>query len=354
MPEQVSKTFLTVEGVTIRYEGGLQLFPEMNFSANKGELIGILGPSGVGKSSLLRVIAGLQAASTGNVKVDGRCVTKARPKDRGVSMLFQDPVIYEHMSVFENIAFPLYCQNNSLNVINESVHKIAKLLEISELLTVSPKRLSGGERQRLALARVFASNSRCALLDEPVKAAFEPAMRAAIRRHIRDLHLVRGGVTVIVSHEHQEIVEICDRLLFIFPDGSYCISPEEAIAHPPNESVARFMDIGNIVSAQLDQETECLILDSGMRLKLSTPVGQKNIWNDNHKHIWYIPPNALTAKKGITFHIETLAWTAIGPIVTLCSKSTNSIIKLKMSGSMEMKYKAIEIFVDGRKIKKIG
>ncbi|MBV9356253.1 MAG: ABC transporter ATP-binding protein, partial [Chloroflexi bacterium] len=152
--------------VTKRYRGVLAV-NSVSLDVRDQEFLVLLGPSGCGKSTLLKMVAGLEEISEGEVYIDGRLVNYVQPQDRDVAMVFQNYALYPHMTVFDNIAFPLKMQRAARDLINERVTGAARVLGLEELLRRRPEQLSGGQRQRVALGRAIVRNPKVFLMDEP-------------------------------------------------------------------------------------------------------------------------------------------------------------------------------------------
>ncbi|MGC9010245.1 MAG: ABC transporter ATP-binding protein [Sulfolobales archaeon] len=235
------------------------------FTVENGEFFALLGPSGSGKTTLLRIIAGLEEPDEGEIWIDDMNVTKLHPKDRDVAMVFQNYALYPHMSVYENIAFPLMVKKRSLGLSNEEirrrVHEIAKLLNIEELLERKPSQLSGGQQQRVALARALIRKPKVWLLDEPLSnldAKLRVYMRAELKRLQKDL----GITTIYVTHDQIEAMTMADRIAVINQGKIQQIgSPDELYNKPINTFVATFIGSPpmNLVKCRVDKDYTKLI-----------------------------------------------------------------------------------------------
>jgi len=165
--------------------GKTQVLKNFNLTIQKGELFTLVGPSGCGKSTLLYLIAGLESPTSGKIFFDGQLVTDIAPKDRDVAVVFQSYALYPHMSVYENISFPLRMKKQSPSRVDEQVKKVAQLLGLDMVLSRKPKQLSGGQRQRVALGRAIVRKPRLFLLDEPLSnldAQLRTEMRSELKK----------------------------------------------------------------------------------------------------------------------------------------------------------------------------
>jgi multiple sugar transport system ATP-binding protein len=216
---------------------------DVNLSIKKGEFFALLGPSGCGKTTTLRIIAGLEYPDSGKVFIDGIDVTYKEPRERDVAMVFQDYALYPHMTVFDNIAFPLTIRKSGLtkSEINEKVHSVAKLLGIEELLELKPRQLSGGQQQRVALARALVRNPKVWLMDEPLSnldALLRVQMRAELKKLQKDLKIT----TVYVTHDQIEALTMADRIAVMDKGTIIQVgTPSEIYNNPNNVFVATFI-----------------------------------------------------------------------------------------------------------------
>ena len=207
-------TYVVLDKVIKRY-GKVLAVDKVSLTVNKGEFVVLLGPSGCGKTTTLRLIAGLEIPDEGKIYIDGVDVTYKEPAERDVAMVFQDYAIYPHMTVYQNIAFPLEVRKRKLRLskkdIEERVMRIAKLLQIDHLLDRKASQLSGGQQQRVALARALVREPKVWLMDEPLSnldALIRLQVRAELKRLQRDL----GITTIYVTHDQVEALTLADRI----------------------------------------------------------------------------------------------------------------------------------------------
>jgi multiple sugar transport system ATP-binding protein len=206
-----------------------------------GEFLVLLGPSGSGKSTLMRLIAGLESASEGEIIVDGRVVNEVPPHARRVAMVFQSYALYPHMTVFDNIAFPLKTERVDKNTIRQKVERAAEMFNIGHLLARKPSQLSGGERQRVALARSVVREPTVFLLDEPLSNLDAP-LRVSAREEIKRFQRQLGLTTIYVTHEQSEAMSMGNRVA-IMAHGRIRQhgTPQELYRHPADTFVASFL-----------------------------------------------------------------------------------------------------------------
>jgi multiple sugar transport system ATP-binding protein len=178
------------------------------------EFFTILGPSGSGKTTILRIIAGLEKPDKGNVYFDDEDVTSLPTKDRNISMIFQSLALYQHLTVFENIAFPLKIRKVPESEVRKAVKDIASMLRIENLLNRNITSLSGGERQRVAIARALVYRPRVFLMDEPLT-GLEPSFRLELREEIKNMQRATGITTVYVTHDQLEAFSLADRVALL-------------------------------------------------------------------------------------------------------------------------------------------
>ena len=198
-----------------KYFGSIKVLNNINLRIPEGEITVVLGPSGAGKTTLLRVIAGLERDHSGKVIVNGEDVTHLPPWERKVSMVFQHPGLFPHLTASENIAFPLEALQISKEAVKVRVREVAELMRIKHLLNKLPDELSGGEQQRVALARALVIKPKLLLLDEPLS-NLDLQLREALRVELRRLQLETGITFIHVTHDQDEALELADHLIILF------------------------------------------------------------------------------------------------------------------------------------------
>lgn len=230
-------TFTAVQGVS--------------FTINKGELIGFLGPSGGGKSTILRMIAGLEQPSRGKIFINSKRADLFPPQKRGVGMVFQHYALFKHMTVFENIAFGLQIRKIAKGEITKKVSELLILMGLEGFGDRYPQQLSGGQRQRVALARALAPKPEVLLLDEPF-GAVDAKIRRELRKWLRELHDEVGITSVFVTHDQEEALEVADRIVIINQGKVEQIgTPREIYENPASEFVANFIGPVNVLPAKI-------------------------------------------------------------------------------------------------------
>lgn len=238
-----------------KYFGSVQVIKDMNLKIADGEFIVLLGQSGCGKTTTLRAIAGLETIDSGDILIDGQPVQGLKCSDRDIAMVFQSFSLYPHMTVFENIAFPLRATGMSRTEVDSRVQEIAAILRIIDLLNMRPSALSGGDMQRVAIGRALVRNPKAMLMDEPI-GALDAKLREEMRAEIKRLHLKRGSTTVYVTHDQIEAMSLADRIVIMHEGRLQQVgSPMEVYSHPANLFVAQFvgspvMNISDVVVSQ--------------------------------------------------------------------------------------------------------
>ena len=220
---------LEVKDLTKHFESTLVL-DRINLEIREREFLGLLGPSGSGKTTLLRIFAGLVYPDSGQVLIDGRDALALPFEERQIGFVFQNYALFNHMSVFENVAFGLKVRSRRKrpprSEIEDRVRQLLKLVQLGEMGTRFPTQLSGGQRQRVALARALAIDPKVLLLDEPF-GALDAKVRVELRRSLRDIHDATGLTTVFVTHDQEEALDLADRVAVM---NQGCI---EQIGTPP-------------------------------------------------------------------------------------------------------------------------
>ncbi|MBI3108380.1 MAG: ABC transporter ATP-binding protein [Candidatus Rokubacteria bacterium] len=241
-----------------------------------GEFFVLLGPSGCGKTTLLRVIAGLESPTTGEVLINGHAVTHLPPKHRDVAMVFQDYALYPHMTVSQNLAFPLQAQTRPRAEIEKTVREVAERLQLGALLDRRPRQLSGGQQQRVALGRAMVRNPKAFLMDEPLS-NLDAKLRIQMRGELKRLQKDLGITTVYVTHDQEEAMTMSDRIA-VLRDGTVqqVAPPDDLYRRPLNRWVAEF--VGNppmsvfAATARLDGGLMLLEPEGEPRARLACPL----------------------------------------------------------------------------------
>ena len=250
--QQEKKTNLLVT------EEGVVAVQEFNLEIADKEFIVLVGPSGCGKSTTLRMVAGLEDISGGELLIDGKVVNDVAPKDRDIAMVFQSYALYPHMTVYDNLAFPLKLAKMDKAEIDRKVREAAEILDITQYLKRKPKALSGGQRQRVAIGRAIVRSPKVLLMDEPLS-KLDAKLRNPMRAEIIKLRKRIDTTFIYVTHDQTEAMTLGDRIV-IMKDGviQQVGTPQEVFDHPANLFVAGFIGMPrmNIFDAKLVKKGE--------------------------------------------------------------------------------------------------
>ncbi|MEF2073030.1 ABC transporter ATP-binding protein [Consotaella aegiceratis] len=223
--------------------GDKEVVKGVDLEVRDREFVVLVGPSGCGKSTLLRMIAGLESIDGGEVAIDGRRVNDLPPVRRGIAMVFQSYALYPHMSVFENIAFPLRVERMEEGMLATKVHDAARVLQLEDYLKQRPGTLSGGQRQRVAIGRAIVREPKIFLFDEPLS-NLDAALRSDMRVELRELHKKLRATMIYVTHDQVEAMTMADRIVVLSAGRIEQVgTPLELYHRPANLFVAGF--IGN-------------------------------------------------------------------------------------------------------------
>ena len=224
-----------------KWFGDAQVIKGIDLAIEEGEFVVFVGPSGCGKSTLLRMIGGLEDISRGTLEVSGRDATAEPPSKRGLAMVFQSYALYPHMSVRENVGFPLKTAGAPQAEIDEKVAKAAEILKLESYLDRRPKDLSGGQRQRVAIGRCIVRAPTAFLFDEPLS-NLDAALRVEMRYEIAKLHRRLGKTMIYVTHDQVEAMTLADRIVVLeFGRIAQVGAPRDLYREPANLFVAQFI-----------------------------------------------------------------------------------------------------------------
>lgn len=313
--------------------GTCKILQNINFVVNEGEFLVLVGPSGSGKSTILRLIAGLDLPTEGEIFLEGKKINNLLPKDRDVAMVFQNYALYPHMTVADNLAFPLKMANLSKDEVRKRVTEVAELLGISSHMSKKPKEISGGERQRVALGRTIVRNPKLFLMDEPLS-NLDAKLRTQMRSELLNLHRKLHSTIVYVTHDQIEALTMGDRIAVINDGKIQQVDlPENIYKRPINTFVASF--IGNpgmnFLNFKIISQSEIQVIDNNItfninpqlfeKFKIHSLIGKKVILGIRPEHM-YVNKNGLQLNAFLE-HIEVL-----GNEYLLCV-SYNSLQKYK-------------------------
>ena len=234
-------SFLVLEGLEKTYGDGTRAVRGIELSVEEGELIVLLGPSGCGKTTTLRMIAGLELATRGAIRLDGNDVTRLRPSQRDVGMVFQFYALYPHLTVRENIAFPLRAAGVAASEVRARVDAVAARMDLGRLLSSHPKQLSGGDQQKVSLARAIVRRPAVYLMDEPL-GTLDADERLAMRELIRAEQTASKVTTIYVTHDQEEAMSLADRIVVMEGGRIRQVgTPAEVYDQPADLFVAAFV-----------------------------------------------------------------------------------------------------------------
>ena len=241
---------IDIKGVNKKF-GDFVALDDVNVTIPTGQLTALLGPSGGGKSTLLRIIAGLDSADSGSISIEGVDATTLPPQKRNVGFVFQHYAVFKHMTVAKNVSFGLEIRKKPKAEIAERVDELLKLVHLSQFASRLPSQLSGGQRQRMALARALAVEPTVLLLDEPF-GALDAKVRKELRDWLRRLHDEVHVTTVFVTHDQEEALEVADEIVVINEGRVEQIgSPDQLYDEPANDFVMGFLGEVTTLNGQL-------------------------------------------------------------------------------------------------------
>lgn len=235
-------SYLEIKNLQKKYTAnGPLIVNNMNLSIEKGEFIVFLGPSGCGKTTTIRMISGLEEITGGDITVDGESIVNKLPRDRGVSMIFQSYAVWPHMTVFDNIAYPLKLQKLPRDEIRKRVEKAAEATEIQGLLKRYPAQMSGGQRQRVAVSRAIVVEPKLFLMDEPLS-NLDAKLRVTMRTELKRIHTQQGSTSIFVTHDQSEAMSMADRIVVMYKGKIEQIgTPMEVYQDSATRFVAEFI-----------------------------------------------------------------------------------------------------------------
>ena len=247
---------VTLKNVVKKYDTKT-IINNVSLEVNDKEFLVLVGSSGCGKSTILRMIAGLEDITGGEIYIDDKCVNNVHPKDRDIAFVFQSYALYPHMTVYENIAFPLKMRNFKKDEIDKKVKEAAEILNLTEYLNRKPKQLSGGQRQRVALGRAIVRNPKVFLMDEPLS-NLDAKLRVQMRSEIKKLHEKLQTTFIYVTHDQTEALTMGDRIV-VLDKGviQQADKPEGIYYNPANTFVGGFLGSPsmNFIKVQVDNGT---------------------------------------------------------------------------------------------------
>ena len=267
---------ITLENVTKIFDRHTTAVSDLNLEVRAGEFMVIVGPSGCGKTTILRLIAGLETPTSGTIRIGDRTVNAVPPRDRDVAMVFQDGVLYPHLTVYDNLAFPLRLRRQPRDQVRRRVDEVVQMLGLADLVRRKPAALSGGERQRVALGRAIVREPAAFLFDEPLS-SLDVALRGTLREEIKALHQRLGTTTLYVTHDQSEAMALGERVCVLREGQIQQVGrPAEVYEQPANRFVAGFFGSPpmNFLEGWIHRENGAGIVEfAGTRVSLAVHEG---------------------------------------------------------------------------------
>lgn len=268
------------------------IIDDISLEIKDKEFLVLVGSSGCGKSTILRMIAGLEDITSGEIYIGDKCVNNVHPKDRDIAFVFQSYALYPHMSVYENIAFPLKMRNFKKDEIDKKVKEAAEILNLTEFLERRPKQLSGGQRQRVALGRAIVRNPKVFLMDEPLS-NLDAKLRVQMRSEIKKLHEKLQTTFIYVTHDQTEALTMGDRIVVLDKGVIQQVDePEKIYYNPANTFVGGFLGSPSMNFVESD------VVDGSVKFNdyiIYLSEEQKALIGDKNKIIIGVRPEKMEA-----------------------------------------------------------
>ncbi|MDC3127380.1 ABC transporter ATP-binding protein [Candidatus Pelagibacter bacterium] len=273
-----SKSFVKFDKVDKSYDGKVLVVKDLNLDINEGEFITMLGPSGSGKTTCLMMLAGFETPTNGEIYLDSKPISRIPPHKRGIGMVFQNYALFPHLTVYENLAFPLKVRKLSKIDIDKKVDKALSMVSLSGFEKRMPNQLSGGQQQRVAVARSLVFDPQLVLMDEPL-GALDKNLRESMQYEIKHIHESIGVTVVYVTHDQSEALTMSSRIA-VFNDGKVqqLSTPDKLYEEPVNSFVAEFIGENNTFAGEVTDISggKCKVkLDTGGEI-ISNPISVKS------------------------------------------------------------------------------
>jgi len=327
---------VTIKNLTKRF-GNVIAVNNVSLEVKDREFLVLLGPSGCGKTTTLRCIAGLDTPDEGEIYIGDRLVNDLAPKDRNVAMVFQSYALYPHMTVFDNIAFPLKMKKLPMSEIEKKVKEVAEFLKISHLLNRKPGQLSGGEKQRVALGRAIVRNPDVFLMDEPLS-NLDAKLRIYMRAELKRLQKELGVTTIYVTHDQVEAMTMADKIAIMNQGVLQQVGTAfEVFNNPSNLFVAGFIGSPpmNFINCTLKEENGSYYLDAGaFTVSISASLGKiiSEKASSSEIILGVRPEDVIIEEKPVAkdlIRAEVYVTEPMGSEIVIDLKVNNEIIKVK-------------------------
>ena len=323
---------IELQGLEKRF-GEVEVLRDVSFTVGDGEIAALLGPSGCGKSTTLFILAGLYQPSGGKVLFDGASMAGVHPKDRNVGLVFQSYALYPHMTVRQNIGFPLVLQKVAKAEIARRVTEVAELAGLGELLDRKPSQLSGGQQQRVAAARAIVKRPRLLLMDEPLS-NLDLELRGRMRREIKRVQRETKITTIIVTHDQEEAMSLADRI-YVMQGGQIQQGGDHRALYerPANRFVAGFIGMPTMNFADdlaVKKDGDVLWLESGGRRLVPLSPGGELAARDLSGSVLGVRPE----------HVSVAPDSGRGvaaKVVDLVPEGREMVVGLELEGGIEMR-----------------
>ena len=278
----IKQDFVKFEQVDKSYDGEVLVVKDLNLDIAEGEFLTLLGPSGSGKTTTLMMLAGFETPTNGEIYLDGNPISSIPPYKRGIGMVFQNYALFPHLSVYENLAFPLKVRKMDNVEIEDRIQKTLSMVSLSEFGNRMPAQLSGGQQQRVAVARALVFDPAVVLMDEPL-GALDKNLRESMQYELKSIHEKLGVTVVYVTHDQGEALTMSNRIA-VFNDGNVqqLSTPSELYESPVNSFVAQFIGENNTFSGtvkEINNEKATVQTESGEMITANpiavSSVGEK-------------------------------------------------------------------------------
>ncbi len=285
--------YLTLKGLNKIYPNGFHAVHDFNLEIEKGEFIVFVGSSGCGKSTTLRMIAGLENISSGEFLINGKRANEMGPREREIAMVFQSYALYPQMSVYDNLAFGLQLQGVDEDIIEQKVMRVAKILGLTDYLDRMPRALSGGQRQRVAVGRAIIRKVGVFLMDEPLS-NLDAKQRVTMRAEIAQIHRETGATTIYVTHDQVEAMTLADRIVIMKAGYIQQVgTPYELYFKPANLFVAGFIGEPPMNFIKATVKNGCIDI-AGKSHDISRNLGSKKAQYEGKEIYFGFRPEAIT------------------------------------------------------------